>query len=77
MLPIFKSFKTPDTAIAITTASVSVSCMISMVNTLCNEWEAYNSSHVSAFSQVHDKSERSSMEEDPVFWPYAELTCFR
>ena len=69
MLSIFQSCKTSDIAIAITTASVSVSGMIIFVTTRWNEWEAYNSSYVSAFSQVHDKSERSSMEEDPVLWP--------
>ena len=59
-----------DTAIARTITSVSVACIISLVNPWWNEWEAWNRSRVSASSWVQDRSERSAMAEDTSFWPY-------
>ena len=69
--------KTLDTAIVRTTTSVSVACIISLVNPWWNEWEAWNWSRVSASSWVQDRSERSAMAEGTAFWPYVEMTCFR
>ncbi len=75
MLPTFHS--PVDTATARTTTSVSVACIISLVNPWWNEWEAWNRSRVSASSWVQDRSERSAMAEDTAFRPYVEMTFFR